>query len=319
MNTPLGETELELVVTARIDAADGVVALELATADGTPLPEWSAGAHIDLLLGPDLERQYSLCGDVNDRTRWRVGVLRERDGRGGSEYVHEKLFVGSKVRVRGPRNHFHLEPSPRYIFIAGGIGVTPILPMAATAHAAGAEFEVHYGGRTTTSMAFRDELASYGDTVVLCPSDIQGPLDLPALLAEPRAGTLIYCCGPEALLQAVEAQTTHWPAGALHLERFTPKTVGEPVRTESFEIELASSGKTLTVPPESTILDVVEEAGIQLISSCREGTCGTCETGVLAGEVDHRDSLLTADEQAANDVMFICVSRAACPKLVLDL
>jgi ferredoxin len=144
-------------------------------------------------------------------------------------------------------------------------------------------------------------------------------MDLDAILGVPRADTLIYCCGPEPLLQSVEARCAAWPAGALHVERFAPKEQGEPLLHESFEIELAQSGLRLTVPTDKSILDVVEAAGISVLSSCQEGTCGTCETAVLAGEVDHRDSLLTPEEQAANDTLFICVSRAACPRLVLDL
>jgi ferredoxin len=169
-------------------------------------------------------------------------------------------------------------------------------------------------------MAFRSELtAAHGDHVVLHPQDVEGLLDLDAILATPRPDTLVYCCGPEPLLLAVETRCAAWPTGTLHIERFAPKGQGEPVLHESFEIELAQSGMTLTVPTDRSILQVVEAAGISVLSSCQEGTCGTCETTVLNGEVDHRDSLLTPDEQAANDTMFICVSRAACPRLVLDL
>jgi ferredoxin len=146
-----------------------------------------------------------------------------------------------------------------------------------------------------------------------------GLIDLERILGDPRPNTLVYCCGPEPLLNAVEQRCAAWPTGTLHMERFAPKDVGAPVLTGSFEVELATTGLTLTVPPERSILDVVEEAGVSVLSSCQEGTCGTCETPVLAGLVDHRDSLLTPEEQAANDTMFICVSRAACPRLVLDL
>jgi ferredoxin len=169
-------------------------------------------------------------------------------------------------------------------------------------------------------MAFRSALCSaYGARVSVHPQDETGLLDLDAILADEPPDTPIYCCGPEPLLQAVEQHCAEWPAGTLHVERFAPKEVGEPVLTDAFEVELAASGLSLTVPPEKSVLQVVEEAGIPVLSSCTEGTCGTCETTVLSGEVDHRDSLLTPAEQAANDTMFICVSRAACPKLVLDL
>ncbi len=265
-------------------------------------------------------RQYSLCGDPEDRSCWQVAVLREERGRGGSDYVHASLAEGDLVHVRGPRNHFPLEPAPRYRFVAGGIGITPLLPMIAAVDRAGATWTLAYGGRTHGSMAFAQELAAtYGKRVLLYPQDEVGPLDLDALLGAPGESELVYCCGPESLLSAVEERCASWPAGALHLERFSPKAQGKRLRTAGFEVELAGSGLTLTVPPDKSVLQVLEDAGVDVLSSCTEGTCGTCETVVLAGEVDHRDSLLTAEERAANDVMFVCVSRAACPKLVLEL
>jgi ferredoxin-NADP reductase len=230
-----------------------------------------------------------------------------------------------EIDVRGPRNNFELAPSPKYVFlaggiVAGGIGITPLMPMVVAAERAGAEWEFHYGGRSRTSMAFRDALdAAHGPRVTLHPQDEVGLIDLDRILGTPQPDTLVYCCGPEPLLKAVEECCADWPSGSLHVERFAPKDVGEPVLTGAFEVELATSGLTLTVPPDRSILQVVEEAGIAVLSSCQEGTCGTCETGVLEGAVDHRDSLLTPEEQAANDTMFICVSRAACPRLVLEL
>jgi ferredoxin-NADP reductase len=314
------EVDLRLTVSRRETVGDGVIAIELRNPSGADLPAWSPGAHIDLNLGSGMVRQYSLCGDPADRTVWRIGVLRETEGRGGSRYVHDKLRDGELVDVRGPRNHFPLEPSPRYVFIAGGIGITPILPMVAAAATAGADWELHYGGRTLLSMAFRADLSSvHGPRVSVHPQDEVGLLDLDAILGTARTDTLVYCCGPEALLQAVEARCASWPAGALHVERFAPREQGEPALREAFEVELARSGLTLSVPTDRSILEVVEAAGVPVLSSCQEGTCGTCETQVLAGEVDHRDSLLTLEEQTTNDTMFICVSRAACPRLVLDL
>jgi ferredoxin len=192
--------------------------------------------------------------------------------------------------------------------------------MIAAATAAGAEWELHYGGRTRASMAFRTQLCGgHGDRVRVHPQDEAGLLDLATILGTPARDTLVYCCGPEPLLLAVEDHCAGWPADALHVERFAPKEQGEPVRHESFEVELARSGRTLTVPTDRSILEVIVAAGIPVESSCQEGTCGTCETPVLAGQVDHRDSLLSPDEQALNDTMFLCVSRAACPRLVLDL
>ena len=320
MPTTADEVDLRLRVTRRRTGAEGVVVLDLADPSGADLPEWSPGAHVDLRLPGEVTRQYSLCGDPADRTTWRIGVLREAQGRGGSQHVHEALHEGAEVDVRGPRNHFELVPSPRYLFIAGGIGITPLLPMLAAAEAAGAEWELHYGGRSRRSMAFLEALEeATGTRVTLHPQDEVGLIDLDRLLGTPRPDTRVYCCGPEPLLQAVERHCADWPVGSLHLERFAPKDVGGPVLTGSFEVELATSGLSLTVPPEKSVLQVVEEAGIAVLSSCQEGTCGTCETPVLGGVVDHRDSLLTPAEQAANDTMFICVSRAACPRLVLEL
>jgi ferredoxin-NADP reductase len=314
------EVDLRLRIDRRTTGAEGVVVLDLRAPDGADLPAWSAGAHVDLRLPGGLTRQYSLCGDPGEASVWRIAVLREPESRGGSAHVHESLVEGVEVEVRGPRNHFPLVPATRYLFIAGGIGITPMLPMIDAAEAAGAAWELHYGGRSRRSMAFLESLEEVtGQRVTLHPQDEVGLIDLDRLLGTPQPGTLVYCCGPEPLLQAVEQHCAEWPAGTLHVERFAPKEVGEPVLTDAFEVELAASGLSLTVPPEKSVLQVVEEAGVPVLSSCTEGTCGTCETTVLSGEVDHRDSLLTPAEQAANDTMFICVSRAACPKLVLDL
>jgi ferredoxin-NADP reductase len=325
VRTTHDEVDLRLRVSRRTTGAEGVVVLELADPSGADLPAWSPGAHIDLRLPGELVRQYSLSGDPADRSVWQIGVLREPEGRGGSAYVHDEVREGVEIDVRGPRNNFELVPAEKYVFIAGGIGITPILPMAAAAERAGAEWEFHYGGRSRPSMAFLDALDAlqdqthHGRRVTLHPQDEVGLIDLDRILGAPRPGTLVYCCGPEPLLNAVEERCAGWPPGALHLERFAPKDVGAPVLTGAFEIELAASAKTLTVPPEKSIMQVVREAGIVVPSSCQEGTCGTCETPVLEGTVDHRDSLLTPEEQAANDTMLICVSRAACPRLVLDL
>ena len=320
MHTTADEVDLTLRVDRRTTGAEGVVVLDLHADDGADLPAWSAGAHIDLRLPGGLTRQYSLCGNPAERAVWRVAVLREPESRGGSAHVHDELDEGADVEVRGPRNHFPLVAAPRYLFIAGGIGITPMLPMIDAAEAAGASWELHYGGRSRRSMAFLESLEEVaGQQVTLHPQDEVGLIDLDGLLGTPREDTLVYCCGPEPLLLAVEQRCAAWPEGALHVERFAPKDVGEPVRTDAFEVELAASGLSLSVPPGKSVLQVVEEAGITVLSSCTEGTCGTCETTVLSGEVDHRDSLLTPAEQAANDTMFICVSRAACPKLVLDL
>ncbi|MFD7389635.1 PDR/VanB family oxidoreductase [Streptomyces sp. NPDC059852] len=307
--------EAELVVERTAFAADGVRALLLRHPLGEPLPVWEPGAHVDLLLGSGLERQYSLCGDPADRTRWRIGVLREPAGRGGSAHVHERLRPGATVRVRGPRNHFRLEPARAYRFVAGGIGITPILPMLAAAEAAGADWGLLYGGRTRRSMAFTAELAAYGGRVTLVPEDECGLLDLGPVLDGLPEGTLVYCCGPGPLLDAVEERC---PPSALRVERFQPK---EQLRKEEgeFVVELARSGLTVTVGPGVSVLDAVRAAGVEVLYSCTEGTCGTCETDVLDGTPDHRDSVLTAAEQASGETMMICVSRCRGPRLLLDL
>jgi cytochrome P450/ferredoxin-NADP reductase len=306
-------------VTAKDEAADGVVTLTLRSNDGRPLPAWSPGAHVDLILGQAPTRQYSLCGDPGNLGEYRLGILRDPGGRGSSLHVHDQLQVGDTIQLRGPRNNFPLAESPRYLFIAGGIGITPILPMIRAAADAGADWKLIYGGRQRASMAFLDELAAYGERVSVRPQDETGLLDLPAFLGAPQPDTLVYCCGPEPLLAAVEQQCSTWPARSLHLERFTPRPQGGPVRAEAFEVVLERSGLTLTVAPEKSILTVAEEAGVGVLSSCAEGTCGTCETTVLDGEPDHLDSVLTQEERKANDCMMICVSRSCGARLVLDL
>lgn len=323
--TTVREHEGDLVVEAVDAVANGVVALTLVDPEGASLPPWTPGAHVDLILGggggEPIVRQYSLCGNPSDSRSIRVGVLREPASRGGSAYVHERLTQGARVRVRGPRNHFPLVASPRYVFVAGGIGITPLLPMIAEAEASGADWTLHYVGRSRATMAFLDELSAYGDRVHLVARDEADPLDVAALLAEPQDDTLVYCCGPERLLVAVEAAcASGWPPGALHLERFAAKEIEAPAGGErSFEVVLASSGMTLTVPPDRSIFDVVQDAGVSVLGSCHEGICGTCEQVVLEGDVDHRDSVLSDSEKAANDAMMVCVSRCFSDRLVLDL
>ncbi|MCQ8187872.1 PDR/VanB family oxidoreductase [Streptomyces rugosispiralis] len=325
MHTTHDEVDLRLRVVSRKVGPEGIVVLELADRFGAPLPAWSPGAHIDVLMPGDMVRQYSLCGDPAEGSVWRIAVLREPDGRGGSAFLHDRVRAGDQLEIRGPRNNFQLLPAARYVFIAGGIGVTPLLPMARAAHRGGAEWEFHYGGRSRTSMAFLDDLGALRTgsgqpaRVTLYAQDEVGLIDLESILASPRPGTLVYCCGPEPLLEAVERCCARWPSGTLHVERFAPKDAGEPVFSGPFKVALATSGMTLEVPLDKSILDVVREAGVAVPSSCQEGTCGTCETPVLEGTVDHRDSLLSPEERAENDTMFICVSRAACPRLVLDL
>jgi ferredoxin-NADP reductase len=318
--TTVREYEGDMTVESVEHMADDVVALTLVDPDGDSLPPWTPGAHVDLLLSPDLVRQYSLCSEPSDSRTIRVAVLRTPDSRGGSAAVHSRLTKGSTVRVRGPRNHFPLVTSPRYTFVAGGIGITPMLPMVAEAEAVGADWHLFYGGRTRASMAFVDELAGYGERVTFVPQDEAGVLDLASILGDPRADTLVYCCGPEGLLGAVETACRSWPEGALHLERFSARAAEAPAGGErSFELVLAGSGLTLTVPADRSVFDVIQDAGISVLGSCHEGICGTCEQIVLDGEVDHRDSVLNESERAANDAMMVCVSRCLSDRLTLDL
>ncbi|GAA0471278.1 PDR/VanB family oxidoreductase [Streptomyces olivaceiscleroticus] len=336
---------LDLLVARKRDVAEGVCELSLRLPDGGALPDWSPGAHLDLHLAPGLARPYSLCGDPGVREEWRVAVLRERAGTGGSSYVHDRLAAGDKVTVSAPRNHFPFEPpsdpAARCLFLAGGIGITPLLPMIARAHAAGTDWRLLYGGRTRASMAYADHLAAYGERVTLRPEDEFGLLDLAAFLAHADAAAHVYACGPEPLLAAIEerCRAAGLPDGALHVERFRPAPAtsaplgGSPAdganagavsadtlsTDAAFDVELADSGRTVRVAPGRTILEAVEEAGVQVLSSCRAGTCGTCETEVLAGTPDHRDQLLTDAERAAGDTMLICVSRARTPHLKLAL
>ena len=318
--TPTDRDEATLVVDARVHAADGVVSLVLRRPDGGPLPAWTPGAHIDLLLDNGLVRQYSLCGNPADLALWQIAVLREPQSRGGSSYIHDRLAPGSAVRVRGPRNNFPLRAADRHLFIAGGVGITAILPMVEAAEAAGADWRLLYGGRTRRSMAFVERLTPFGDRVLIRPQDEYGLLDLATFVGAPLKDTLVHACGPERLLRAAQEQCADWPAGTLGIERFAPaRPTAEAASSNAFDVVLARSGRTLTVPADRSVLEVVEEAGVPVVFSCREGTCGTCETDVLDGTPDHRDSLLDEDERAAGDTMLICVSRSCGPRLVLDL
>jgi ferredoxin-NADP reductase len=316
------ELEADLVVDDHSEVADGVVTLTLRDPSGRLLPTWTPGAHVDLVLAADLVRQYSLCSSPADPSRWRVGVLRDPNSRGGSAFVHDSVAAGDRIRVRGPRNHFPLVRAPRYQFIAGGIGVTPLLAMIQDAEATGADWHLLYGGRTRASMAFVDELARYGERVALWPQDERGLLDLGSVLGSPDDSTLVYSCGPEGLLGAVENACSPWPSGALHIERFAAKAAEAEPATDgpsTFEVVCQRSGVTVEVSSDQSVLEALEDARINVMGSCREGICGSCEAEILDGVPDHRDSVLSDEEKAANDVMMTCVSRSLTPRLVLDL
>ena len=327
--TPLGarevrvsstaERELDLRVAGRRDVAKGVVELTLAAPSGAQLPSWTAGAHIDLVLGPTLTRQYSLCGSTADKSIWKVAVLREPESRGGSAHVHEELTEGAPIRTRGPRNHFPLVSSPCYQFIAGGIGITPILAMIEAADARGAAWNLFYLGRSRASMAFLDKLDSNG-RVTVWAKDEKGRFDLASVLGTPQPDTLVYCCGPEALLDAVEEMGESWPEGSVHIERFAAKKVEAPEGAlDSFEVVCTRSGTTVKVSEGTSTFDALENAGVHVMGSCMKGICGTCEVDVMEGTPDHRDSILSKAERARGDTIMLCVSRSLSKKLVLDV
>lgn len=316
---PAEGTDLRLRVMAKESVADGVVQVRLAHPGGLRLPDWSPGAHIDLVLADGTTRQYSLCGDRADSSAYVIGVLREPLSRGGSVYVHDILTVGDDVLVGGPRNNFRVVPRPAYAFVAGGIGITPILSMIQQAEEVGADWTLLYGGRSRGSMAFLDRLEPFGDRVQVRPQDECGLLNLAAYLEGLPHFAAVYACGPIPLLTALEELTRGWPAGRLRIERFVADEIPPPVRTTSFEIELARTGEVVTVDPDTSVVDALAAAGRPVLSSCRRGLCGTCETIVLAGEIDHRDTILDDAERAAGDCMMVCVSRSSSDRLVLDL
>jgi ferredoxin-NADP reductase len=311
--------KLEVVVRAIKREAEGVLMVTLARADGQDVPAWEPGAHIDVILPSGLERQYSLCSDPAQTDHWGIAVLREAASRGGSEWIHTSLRTDDRLTVRGPRNNFPLIATNAYLFIAGGIGITPMLPMLRRVTATGVDWRLIYGGRRRSAMAFTEELAAYGSQVSLWPEDEQGLLPLADVIGAPRPNTAVYCCGPEPLLEAVEKRCADWPAGALRVERFKPRPGALEGVSDAFEVVLKRSGVRVSVAAGQTIVEAVEAAGVSVPTSCREGTCGTCETEVIDGIPDHRDSFLMEDEKAENATMMICCSRSLTPCLVLDL
>lgn len=315
------EHDFELVITRMDAVAKGVLRISFARCDGGELPVWEPGAHVDLHFasgGVEYVRQYSLCGPVSDRRHWQVAVLHAPDSRGGSAHIHEALAEGDALRVTGPRNNFPLVAAPRYLFIAGGIGITPIMPMLAEVSASDADWHLVYCGRSVESMAFIDDIAAFGaDRVTVHESDKRGLLDLSALIAEADSETIIYCCGPESMLRVVDECCESSAADRVHVERFTRREDGKESDT-AFEVEFARSGLVVTVPAERSILEIAEEFGVDIDSSCQEGVCGSCETRVLAGTPCHRDSVLSAKERAAGESIMVCVSRSRSDRLVLD-
>lgn len=294
--------------------AEGVLSLELEPIDGS-IADWAPGAHIDVQLADGPVRQYSLCGDPAGG-RYRIAVLLEEHSRGGSKAVHERLRPGDTVTLKGPRNHFALEDAERYLFVAGGIGITPMLPMLRAAQQRGADWHLVYLGSKRERMAFLEELSQFDPgAVTIVPRDEGERADLAAILdAHPEA--VIYACGPERMLDALQGLTQDRP-DRLHLEYFSaPEVEYEP--GGAFAIRLARTGVELPVEPEQSVLEVMRSAGVEVLTDCEEGICGSCETRIIAGEAEHRDFVLTSQEREKQDCMMVCVSRAACPLLVLD-
>ena len=304
-------------------AAEGIVKLRLTAPDGRELPRWTPGSHIDIECGPGgISRQYSLCGDPREAKYYEIAVLREQESRGGSEWVHRHAQAGTALKVRGPRNHFAFDESTRRaIFVAGGIGITPVSAMARRAQALGIDYELHYSGASRRTMALLDELQALdGDRLKVYAKDEGQRNDLSALLAEPQPGTQIYACGPARMITALEQASTHWPEDALRVEHFV-SNVGtlDPSKEHAFEVELKASGMVLPVRADQTLLSALRAANIDMESDCEEGLCGSCEVRVLGGEIDHRDLVLTRAEREAGGKMMSCCSRAKGGRLVVDL
>jgi ferredoxin-NADP reductase len=298
--------------------AEGVMAFEFAAADGSDLPPFEPGAHVDLHLGDGMLRQYSLCGDPAQRKFYRIGV-REIDAGRVSRYIHRSLRPGALLQMSQPRNNFEFVASPNYLFIAGGIGITPLLPMMQTASGAGAVWTLLFCARSIEQAPFLEEAKAHGGDVSVHASQAGTRLDVTHYLAEVKPDTIIYCCGPESLMTSVEAASAHWPEGTVKFEWFAPRARPEDEVSGGFRVVCARSGLSLDVMPDQSILQVLTDAGIEVARSCEQGICGTCEVRVLEGEVDHRDSILSASERASNKIMMTCVSRATGASLVLDI
>lgn len=307
--------ELEVTVLESREEAPGVRSFTLRTANGTPLPEWRPGEHIDVDT-PSGPRQYSICGGNDDE--WQIAVLDQSDGLGGSRWMHSDVHVADRLRVSAPRDTFGFCDADSYLFIAGGIGITPILPMIEAAEVAGAETKVVYTARETGAHAFVDRLQHHGDLARWVSAD-RGRINVAQLLSEVPANGKVFCCGPVSMIDEVrEVATQLGISDQVFTEKFEASEIDSSAN-EEFDVTLANSGVKFFVGPEENLLDRLAENGMFVPSSCRAGFCGSCEIPVLEGDIDHRDEVLTEEERAENDCMFPCVSRAARPGLVLDL
>lgn len=322
----MASARLPVRVARKAVAALDVCTFELVSLDGSALPSFSAGAHVEVDIAGLGSRSYSLCNDPREAHRYLIAVLREGAGRGGSRAMHERVQVGDVLSIGPPRNNFALQhDAVRSVLVAGGIGITPLLCMAERLAHIGADFALHYLVRSRARAAFLDRIAQSGfaERVSLHVDDEQGgPADLAALVRGPAAGTHLYVCGPTLLMEALlgQARRAGWRDDRLHREYFAaapvqPGAVGDA----AFEVQIASSGRVIPVPADQTVIQALGANGIRIETSCEQGICGTCLTRVLDGVPDHRDLCLSHDEQAANDRFLPCCSRARTPRLVLDL
>jgi ferredoxin-NADP reductase len=303
-----------LVDEVRVEA-DDAHSFRLVAASGAPLPRWQPGSHLQVLLPSGRRRHYSLCGDPADRNSYRITVRRLDGGNGGSRELHDSIGRGSTLAAHGPRNAFPFVDAANYLFIAGGIGITPILPMVKQAAAGSAPWHLVYTGRSRASMPFLDELNELDhDRVQIRPYDHYGFPSGAELLACAPEGSTVYCCGPAPLIAGVRRDFPASAAVALHFERFTAAPILDGV---AFEVALQRSNRVLTVPADRSALEVIREAVPDVAFSCQQGFCGTCRTRVLSGEIDHRDRALLENERA--DTMTICVSRSRSGRITLDL
>lgn len=320
MNSPTHQ----VVVQRREVQGGSVVVLDLQSADGHRLPSFEAGAHIDVHLAPNLVRQYSLCGDPAETSRYRLGVLRDPASRGGSLAVFDHLNEGAVITIGAPRNHFPLAPDAQHsVLVGGGIGITPMIAMAYALSAAGKSFELHYCARSAASSAFLAELAAdpFADKVTLHFDDAGEAhrLQLPAVLAATATpSTHLYVCGPSGFMDWIIAtgEKSGLPAAQIHREYFSADI---DTSGAGFEVVAAASGKTVHVAQGQSIVAALKAIGIKVEVSCEEGVCGTCVCTVLEGECDHRDVYLTDEEKADNDQIMTCCSRAKSARLVLDI
>lgn len=318
LNAGVGHKEIVMTIAAVKPIAERVVELELLAGEGVSLPEWSAGAHIDVVVLGDSTRSYSLVGNPADRSCWRISVLQEVNGRGGSLAIH-RMKAGDKLRVRSPRNNFKLKPASSYHFIASGIGITPILPMAEAAKAQGVPMRVDYVGRSPERLGYVDRVSQLGDAHIHYTSQGGRP-DLAKLIAKTPAEAAIYACGSQDFLLAVEEAAAN-ANRAFHTEWFAPKPgarQGAEGAFEAFTVRLERSNVEVSVLPGQSIIDACAEAGVTISSSCFEGTCGACLTTVLEGVPDHRDSFLLENERKSNGLIACCVSKSMTGRLVLD-